>query len=46
MLLEEVELWKHVETKMIAPTNSKLFAKHNKDEAITHITKKKTGKEM
>jgi hypothetical protein len=33
MLLEEVELWEHVEKEIIAPTNLKQLAKHNKKEA-------------
>ena len=32
MLLEEVELWKHIETKIIVLTNPKLLTKHNKED--------------
>jgi hypothetical protein len=34
MQLEEIEIWKHVETKIIAPTYLKLLVEHNK-EAMT-----------
>jgi hypothetical protein len=33
MLLEEVELWEHVKTKITIPTNLKLLDEHNKKEA-------------
>jgi hypothetical protein len=33
MLLEEVELWEHIENEIVAPTDPKLLAMHNKKEA-------------